>query len=88
MVYFAQIDQVSSAYTMLQHIGRVATLKLVPRSCLRYLQATLIIGEGGGGGGRIGLIISVRCCIQSHDPLITRLFEITRLLKAITPLPE
>ena len=28
---------------MLQGIGRVATPKLVPRNCLRYLQTTLII---------------------------------------------
>ena len=28
---------------MLQHIGRVATLKLAPTNCLRYLQTTLII---------------------------------------------
>ena len=32
---------------MLQHIGRVAELKLVPRNCIRYLQTTLKMGEGG-----------------------------------------
>ena len=30
-------------YSVLQHIGRVATPKLVPRNCLRYLQTVLII---------------------------------------------
>ena len=33
-------------YSMLQYIGRVAAPKLVPRTCLRYLQTTLIIGRG------------------------------------------
>ena len=28
---------------MLQYIGRVATLKLVPRNCLRYMQTTWIM---------------------------------------------
>ena len=32
---------------MLQHTGKVATPKLVPRNCLRYFQTTLIM-EGGG----------------------------------------
>ena len=31
---------------MLYHIGRVATPKLVPRKCLRYLQTTLKMGGG------------------------------------------
>ena len=31
---------------MLQHIGRVATLKLVARNCLRYLQTTLTMVGG------------------------------------------
>ena len=31
---------------MLQHIGRVATPKLVPRTSLRYLQTTLTMGGG------------------------------------------
>ena len=44
MVHFVEINQASSPYSMLQHIGRVATLKLVPRNCLRYLQTTLIMG--------------------------------------------
>ena len=34
-------------YLMLQHISRVATTKLVPRICLRYLQAALIMEVGG-----------------------------------------
>ena len=36
-----------SPYSLLQDIGRVATPKLVLRNCLRYLQTTLFIGEGG-----------------------------------------
>ena len=32
---------------MLQYIGKVATPKLVPRNCLRYLQTNLIMGEEG-----------------------------------------
>ena len=46
MVNFAEINQAPPPYSMLQDIGRVATLKLVPRDCLRYLQTTLIMGEG------------------------------------------
>ena len=41
MVLFAEINQAPSPYSMLQHIGKVATPKLVPRNCLRYLQTTL-----------------------------------------------
>ena len=47
MVHFAEINQSSQPYSMLQHIGRVATPKLVPRNCPRYLQTTLIMGGGG-----------------------------------------
>ena len=47
MEYFAETNQVFPAYSMLRHIGRVATLKLVSRNCLRCLQTTLIIGTGG-----------------------------------------
>ena len=43
MVHFAETNQVSSPHSMLQHIGRVATLKLVPRN----LQTTLIMGGVG-----------------------------------------
>ena len=46
MVPFAEVNQAPSCYLMLQHIGRVETPKLVPRNCLRYLQTTLIMGEG------------------------------------------
>ena len=31
---------------MLQHIGRIATPTLVPRTCLGYLQTTLMMGGG------------------------------------------
>ena len=37
----------SSPYSKLPDIGRVATPKLVSRNCLRYLQATLVMGGGG-----------------------------------------
>ena len=47
MFHFAEINQILSSYSMLQDIGRIATLKLVPRHCLRYLQTTLIVGGGG-----------------------------------------
>ena len=50
MVHFAEISQSPPPYSMLQHIGhigRVATPKLVPRNCPRYLQTTLIMREGG-----------------------------------------
>ena len=47
MVHFEDINQAPSPYSMLQDIGRVATPKLVPRNCLRYLQTTLIMGGGG-----------------------------------------
>ena len=47
MVNFAEINQVPSPCSMLQHIGRVATSKLVPTDGLRYLQTTLIMGRGG-----------------------------------------
>ena len=46
IVHFAEINQAPSPYSMLQHIGRVATPKLVPRNCLRYLQKSLIKGVG------------------------------------------
>ena len=47
MVHFAEINQAPPPYSMLQYIGRVATPKLVPRYCLRYLQTTLKIKGGG-----------------------------------------
>ena len=38
-----------SAYSMFQQVGRVATRKLLPRNCLRFLQTTTILyGEGDG----------------------------------------
>ena len=46
MVHFAEINQVPPPYSMLQDIGRVAIPKLVLRNCFRYLQTTLIKGEG------------------------------------------
>ena len=47
MTHFAGINQAPSPYSMLQQTGRVATQKLVPRTCLRYLQTTLIMVGGG-----------------------------------------
>ena len=47
MVHFPEINQAPSPYSMLQHIGRVATPKVVPRDYLRYLQTTLIMGGWG-----------------------------------------
>ena len=32
---------------MLQHTGRLATPKLAPINCIRYLQTTLAMGKGG-----------------------------------------
>ena len=47
MVHFAEISQVSPPYWIFQHVGRVATLKLVQINCLRDLQTTLImVGRG------------------------------------------
>ena len=47
MVHFPEISHAPSPYSTLHHISRVATSKLVPRNCLRYLQATLRMGVGG-----------------------------------------
>ena len=47
MVHFAEINQAPPLYSILQYIGRVATSKLVPRNCLRYLETKLIIGGEG-----------------------------------------
>ena len=47
MAHFAEINQAPSPYSTLQRIGRVATLKLVPKNCLRYLQTTMIMGREG-----------------------------------------
>ena len=54
MVHFAEINQAAPPYSLLQYIGRVATLKFVPRNCLRYN----IDNEGKG----IGFRIHVRYC--------------------------
>ena len=47
MVYLSEINQAPPPYSMMQYIGRVATPKLVPRNCLRYLQTTLVMVGGG-----------------------------------------
>ena len=44
MAHFVEINQDPLPYSILQYIGRVAALKLESRNCLRYLQATLIMG--------------------------------------------
>ena len=46
-VPLCEINQAPSPYSLLQHIGRVATPNLVPRNCLRYLQTILIMERGG-----------------------------------------
>ena len=40
------LTKITETNSLLQYIGRVATPELVPRNCLRYLQATLIMGDG------------------------------------------
>ena len=47
MADFAEINQALPLYSMLQCIGRVATPKLVPSNCLRYLQTILVMGGVG-----------------------------------------
>ena len=46
IVHVAEINQPPLLYSMLPHIVRVATSKLVPRNCPRYLQTTLNMGGG------------------------------------------
>ena len=58
-IHFVEINQAPSLYSMLQHTGRVATTKLVPRNCLRYSKTTLIM-EGAG----IGLRIYIRYYVE------------------------
>ena len=36
MVHFEEINQAPRPYSILKHIGGIATPKLVPRNCLRY----------------------------------------------------
>ena len=59
MVHFTEINQISSPYSMLKHIGRVATPKFVPRNCLRYSQTTLMVGGEGWEN-----LCEVLCCID------------------------
>ena len=66
MVHFAEISQAPSSYSMLQHIGRVATPKLVPTNCLRYLQTTLIMGSGGLVSEFMWGIADLYICIYKH----------------------
>lgn len=47
MVHYVEKDQTLSFYSMLHHIERVASSKLLPRNSLRYLKTTLIIDGGG-----------------------------------------
>ena len=46
MVHFGEINQSAPLYSMLHNIRKAAAPKLVPRNCLRYFQATLIMGRG------------------------------------------
>ena len=56
MVYFAVAGRALSLYPMLHHTSGVATLKFLPRNCLRFLQTTMIMGEG------LSVRIYVRYC--------------------------
>ena len=47
MLDFTEINQTPPLYSVMQNIGREATSKLSTRNCLKYLQTTLIMGEGG-----------------------------------------
>ena len=44
MIFSVEKSQVPFLYSMLHQVGRVTKSKLVPKNCLRYLQATLIMG--------------------------------------------
>ena len=69
MVHFAEINQ--APYSMLQYIGRVATLKLVPKSSLRYLQITLIKGEGDWSQNLCKLLWLIKKVLRiDHDIVI------------------
>ena len=46
MVHFTEINPAPYPYSMLQHIGRVATSKLVLKNSVRYLQRTSIMRGG------------------------------------------
>ena len=43
---------------MFQHVGRVATRKLVPRNCLRFWQATAILYGEGDWSSNISEVLS------------------------------
>ena len=55
----AEINQAPFPYTMLQHIGRVATPELVPRN-----KSQILANNIDHGGRRIGLGIYVRYCLK------------------------
>lgn len=42
MIHFAHITQAFSPYSMLQHVGRVAKPRLVPKNSLKYWKTTLL----------------------------------------------
>ena len=56
MVYFAEINQVPSPYSVLQDIRRV-----VPRACAKKL-SQILANNIDNGGREIGLRIYVRYC--------------------------
>ena len=62
MVHFAEINQAPFPNSILQHIGRVATLKLVPRTC------QILASKIDNGRRRIGLKIYVRYCSSLVKP--------------------
>ena len=58
ILHFAELNQTPPLLNV-EHVGRIATPKLVQGKCLRYLQTTLILGERG-----IGLRIYMSYCLK------------------------
>ena len=56
-IFFSEINQAPSPYSMLQHIDKLATQKLVPRNCLRHWQTIRIMGRGGLVSERVWRIV-------------------------------
>ena len=67
-------------YSMLQHIGRVTTLKLVQRNCRGYLQTTLIIGRGGLISEFMWGILGSKFQLQQRIFIFSNKFAIKRML--------
>ena len=72
-VHFGDVNQAPSTHLILQHIGKVATKKLVPINCLKYLQTALII-RGRGLVSKIKWIIVDYCsslCIENRNKVVS-----------------